>query len=421
MAYRLPRGTRDRLQEEADLYRRMEAVAVELSKLCGYSEISTPIFEHSELFERGVGEATDIVEKEMYSFTDRGGRNLTLRPEGTAPVVRAFVEHKLYNESMPARFFYWGPMFRYERPQAGRLRQLTQYGVELFGADSPQAEVEVIKLGWDYFRRLGVETKLVLNSIGCPGDRKRYRKILIDYLKQCNLCDHCLNRIERNPLRVLDCKNPACQEQLAEAPLLGEHLCAQCRQHFARVRQGLKALNIPYALDRRLVRGLDYYTRTTFEYKTDQLGAQDALGGGGRYDGLVELLGGPSLPAVGFSLGIDRTALLIRKAPAGDRRQGIWLVTMEPAAAKAISLAYALRDLGVRIQFDLVGRSVKAQFKQADRSNCRWAMVIGPDELAAGRIQLRDLASGQQHELRLDDIEQHILGLEGVKQRGEKQ
>lgn len=416
MEYRVPRGTRDMLPEQSAMFRRMEQVAAELSELYGYCQIHTPIFEHSELFYRGVGEATDIVEKEMYTFTDRGGRGLTLRPEGTAPVARAFIEHKLYNEAMPVRYFYWGPMFRYERPQLGRYRQFWQYGVELFGADSPLADVEVIKLGWEFLRRLGVENRLVLNTIGCPKDRKRYREILIGYLKQRNLCEHCLSRLDRNPLRVLDCKSDACQNELKEVPLVGGHICPECSEHFRQVRQGLEALNIPYDLDDRLVRGLDYYTRTTFEYKTDQLGAQDALGGGGRYDGLVELLGGPSIPAVGFALGLDRMDLLAGEAlkpPA--RRRGIWVVTMEPAAKEAISLAYGLRERGIKIQFDMMGRSVKAQFKQADRNNFRWALIVGPAELDAGLAQLRDMETGDQQQLTLAGLEQKVLDLEGVK------
>ena len=418
MDYRLPRGTRDLLPKQAALFRRIQDTAAELSNLYGYGEIHTPVFEYSELFQRGVGESTDIVEKEMYSFQDRGQRSLTLRPEGTAPIVRAFVEHKLYNDAMPARYYYWGPMFRYERPQAGRYRQFWQYGVELLGTQSPWADVEVIKLGWDFFQRLDIPTTLVVNNIGCLDDRERYKNALKKYLGSRPLCDDCNSRLDRNPLRVLDCKNSSCQQQLKGIPLIEDYVCPECTRHFDSVLQGLESLQVPFSRDSRLVRGLDYYNRTTFEYKTDKLGAQDALGGGGRYDGLVELLGGPSTPAVGFALGIDRLELLMAGKESSAGRRGIWLVTMEPVTDQAVLWAYKLRNQGVSIDFDLLGRSFKAQFRQADRANCRWALMMGPDELAQGVAGLRDLETGQQQEVVLDKLVEHILNLEGVKAIG---
>jgi histidyl-tRNA synthetase len=416
MSYQLPRGTRDFLPQQAERFRLLEDLAVEVARAYGYGELRTPIFEHSELFERGVGEGTDIVEKEMYTFSDRGERSLTLRPEGTAPTVRSFVEHKLYNGPMPAKYYYFGPMFRYEKPQAGRYRQLWQFGVELLGAPGPRADVEVISLGWQYFRRLGIQSRLVLNSIGCTTCRSDYREALLAYLREQKLCQLCTTRMDRNPMRVLDCKNPACQSELENIPLISEHLCPDCVEHFQQVKKGLNELKIPYDLDGRLVRGLDYYNRTTFEYKTDSLGSQDALGGGGRYDGLVELLGGPPTPAVGLALGIDRAELMDPPAlsPPHNRR-GIWLVTMEPAAAQAITLAYKLREQGAMIQFDLLGRSFKAQFKQADRNNCRWAIIIGPDDLEKGQAVVRDLETGEQKEIAFADLEQHVPNQEGVR------
>jgi|SRR5690554_2135948 len=414
--YRAPRGTRDFLPEQAERFRRLEDLAALLAQQYGYGEIRTPIFELSELFQRGVGEDTDIVEKEMYSFSDRGQRSLTLRPEGTAGAVRAFVQHKLYNEAMPGKYFYFGPMFRYEKPQAGRYRQLWQFGVELLGAEGPRADVEVIALGWQYYQELGIKTRLVLNSIGCPHCRQEYRKALIAYLEERELCQLCSDRLHRNPMRVLDCKNSQCQEELEEAPLIDQYLCGECREHFQRVQEGLDQLGIPYDLDGRLVRGLDYYTRTTFEYKTDELGSQDALGGGGRYDGLVELLGGPATPAVGLALGIDRIELMNPPAlQAQEQRRGIWLVTMDPAAGQAIALAQELRQGGARIQYDLMERKFRAQFKQADRNNCRWALVIGPDDLEQGKAVLRDLVTGEQQELSLDIVTETVLNLEGAK------
>lgn len=414
--YQIPRGTRDFLPEQAARFRRLEAIAAQLADQYGYGEMRTPIFEHAELFERSVGESTDIVEKEMYTFFDRGQRRLTLRPEGTAGVVRAFIEHKLYGGSLPAKYYYFGPIFRYERPQAGRYRQHWQFGVELFGAAGPQADAEVIALGWQYFRELGIETSLVLNSIGCNQCRSRYKAALVAYLEGRALCPQCAQRLERNPLRVLDCKEESCRQAIAEAPRLSEYLCPDCQEHFTQVKGALTSMSIPYTLDHRLVRGLDYYCRTTFEYKTGQLGSQDALGGGGRYDDLVELAGGPSLPAVGLGLGVDRIELLDPPAlKMGTERRGVWLVTIDPATDQAIALAHPLRRLGVRLQYDLLGRGFKAQFKQADRANCRWALIIGPDELEQGQALLRDLVSGEQQALPLRGLEPSLLQLEGVK------
>ncbi|MGI6364930.1 MAG: histidine--tRNA ligase [Bacillota bacterium] len=413
--YQAPRGTRDFLPEQAERFRRLEELAVNLARQYGYGEMRTPIFEYTELFQRGVGEATDIVEKEMYTFSDRGERNLTLRPEGTAGVVRAFVEHKLYNGALPAKYFYFGPMFRYEKPQAGRYRQLWQFGVELLGASGPRADVEVIALGWQYYKELGIDTRLVLNSIGCNQCRARYRQALISYLQGRQMCELCVSRLERNPLRVLDCKNTRCQEEIRGVPLISDYLCEDCQEHFAQVKAGLDRLDIPYALDPRLVRGLDYYNRTTFEYKTDSLGSQDALGGGGRYDGLVELLGGPSVPAVGLALGVDRIELMDPPAlKAKEDRRGIWLVTMEPVADQAIAIAHRLRQGGCSIQYDLLGKGFKAQFKQADRNNCRWALIMGPDDLDNGRALLRDLETGEQRELALESLAEILTGLEGA-------
>lgn len=414
--YQIPRGTRDFLPEQAARFRRLEEIAVALASQYGYGELRTPIFEYTELFARSVGESTDIVEKEMYTFQDRGERSLTLRPEGTAGVVRAFVENKLYNGPLPAKYYYFGPMFRYEKPQAGRYRQLWQFGVELFGAAGPRADVEVIALGWQYFQELGIKATLVLNSIGCRQCREEYKKALVAYLQGRKTCKLCADRLERNPLRVLDCKEESCQRELEEAPRISQYLCPQCREHFERVKSGLSALSIPFTQDDRLVRGLDYYNRTTFEYKTTELGSQDALGGGGRYDGLVELIGGPAVPAVGLALGIDRTELMdppaLRREP---RRRGVWLVTMDPVTDEAIALAHPLRRQGVYLGYDLEGRSFKAQFKQADRNNCRWSLIIGPDDLAQGQAVLRDMETGEQRPLALENLVELVSQLEGVK------
>lgn len=414
--YQVPRGTRDFLPKQAERFQRLEELAAKIARQYGYGELRTPIFEYTDLFQRGVGEATDIVEKEMYTFADRGERSLTLRPEGTAGVVRAFVQHKLYNGALPAKYYYVGPMFRYEKPQAGRYRQLWQFGVELLGAPGARADVEVIALGWQYYKELGVDTRLVLNSIGCNQCRAAYRQALIAYLRGREMCQLCISRLDRNPMRVLDCKDAGCQEALGGAPLISDYLCQECQEHFAQVKKGLAQLGIPYTLDPRLVRGLDYYNRTTFEYKTDSLGSQDALGGGGRYDGLVELLGGPSVPAVGFALGIDRIELMDPPAlKEKEVRRGIWLVTMEPVAGKAIAIAHDLRQGGCRIQYDLLDKGFKVQFKQADRNSCRWALIMGPDDVDKGQALLRDLETGEQRELALETLVENLTGLEGVR------
>jgi len=417
MKYIIPRGTRDLLPEQAAVFRKMEETAVRISELYGYGELRTPIFEHTEVFERGVGDTTDIVEKEMYSFTSKGDKSLTLRPEGTAPVVRSFVENKLYNGVLPAKYFYFGPMFRYERPQAGRYRQFWQFGIELFGSAAPAADVEVIVLALDFFRALGLEdVELILNSIGCTSCRGAYREKLTQYLSEKELCENCQGRLHRNPLRVLDCKNQACAQQFTEVPLISEHLCHDCREHFTEVKAELDELGVKYTLDGRLVRGLDYYNRTTFEFKSRHLGAQDAVGGGGRYDGLVELLGGPATPAVGFALGFDRLALLNPSAlNKGTERRGVWLASMPPVEAQARTWVYQLRSQGVYIESDLMGRSFKAQFKHADRGDFRYALVVGPSELESRQGILKDLVSGSESAIALDQLTEVIPHLEGVK------
>lgn len=414
--YQIPRGTRDFLPELAERFRRLEALAARLADQYGYGEMRTPIFEHAELFERSVGESTDIVEKEMYTFIDQGERRLTLRPEGTAGVVRAFIEHKLYTGPLPAKYYYFGPIFRYERPQAGRYRQHWQFGVELLGSPDPQADVEVIALGWQYYQELGIEAALVINSIGCRQCRTDYKKDLVGFLKAAKVCSLCAQRLDRNPLRVLDCKEQSCQRALDGAPRLSQYLCPDCRKHFQAVQTGLAALAIPFSIDERLVRGLDYYGRTTFEYKTNRLGSQDALGGGGRYDDLVELAGGPPVAAVGLALGVDRIELMDPPGLFGaPGRRGIWLVTIEPVRAEAIALAHPLRLQGVKLQYDLLGRSLKAQFKQADRANCRWAIIIGPDDLGKRQAVLKDLETGEQQPLPLAGLVEQVSKLEGVK------
>ncbi|BCV21906.1 histidine--tRNA ligase [Moorella sp. Hama-1] len=406
-----PRGTEDILPEEMDRWYLLEATAREVSRLYGYREIRTPIFEHTELFNRGVGDTSDIVEKEMYTFTDRGERSLTLRPEGTAPVVRAFVEHSLEARGLPVKLFYLGPMFRYGRPQAGRLRQFHQFGVEAFGSRDPALDAEVMALAMDFYRRLGLENlELHLNSVGCPTCRPRHREVLQAYLrpKLGELCPTCQGRFERNPLRIFDCKSPVCQEIVAGAPTVAASLCPDCAGHFQRVQGYLQALGIPFILDEHLVRGLDYYTNTAFEIMAGGIGAQSSIGGGGRYDGLVAALGGKAVPGIGFGLGLERVLLALAAQGQELPRQGGIDVLMVTAGSgvdtAAVRLLADLRAAGIQADKDYLERSLKSQMKYANRYPARLAIILGEEELARGRASVRRLDTGGQEEIPLAEV-----------------
>ncbi|MBC7325718.1 MAG: histidine--tRNA ligase, partial [Moorella sp. (in: Bacteria)] len=367
-----PRGTEDILPGEVDRWYLLEATAREVSHLYGYREIRTPVFEHTELFDRGVGDTTDIVEKEMYTFTDRGGRSVTLRPEGTAPVVRAFLEHHLEAGGLPVKLFYFGPMFRYGRPQAGRLRQFHQFGVEAFGSRDPAMDAEVIALAMDFYQRLGLQDlELHINSVGCPACRPGHRQELQEYLWPHfkELCATCQGRFERNPLRIFDCKSPVCQEIVAGAPTVAASLCPGCAAHFRRVQEYLRELGLTFILDEHLVRGLDYYTNTAFEIMVRGIGAQSSIGGGGRYDGLVEALGGKPVPGIGFGLGLERVLLALEaqgRHLAPDRGVDVLVVTAGRGVDRvAVRLLARLRAGGLRADKDYLSRSLKAQMKYA--------------------------------------------------------
>jgi histidyl-tRNA synthetase len=447
-----PRGTQDVLPGEAERLRRIEDAIRRLTRTYGYGEIRTPVFEHTELFTRAVGEVTDIVQKEMYTFVDRGGRSITLRAEGTAPVARAVLENALYAQTQPTKLYYLCPIFRYERPQAGRLRQHTQFGVEIFGAAGPEADVEVITLAVDLFAELGLgsaaapaatvatpaagvpaattggdargEVVVYVNSMGCPSCRAAYREVLVAYLlpRAGELCADCRDRLDRNPMRVLDCKNPDCRPITGRAPGMLDHLCAPCAAHFARVRALLTSVGVAHAVDAGIVRGLDYYTRTVFEIRSPQLGAQNTVCGGGRYDGLVELLGGDPLPGVGFGMGIERLALLLEGqdgttlslAPA-PAHTDVYLATMgQPAVDAALPILYRLRRAGFAAETDYLGRSLKSQMKYAGKIGARYVVIVGEEELARGGAILKDMATGGQTEVRLDQIEAALAGLDQV-------
>jgi len=413
-----PKGTEDLLPEETAKWLWVEKILRDLSERFNYREIRTPIFEHTELFARTVGETTDIVEKEMYTFQDRAGRSLTLRPEGTAPVGRAYLENGLHTGPQPVKVYYIGPMFRYEKPQAGRYREFAQYGAELLGSSSPLCDAEVIFLAVEICNSLGLtDTTLHLNSIGCPGCREGYRKALTAYLeaRRTQLCDDCRRRLVRNPLRVLDCKNEMCRAVLSGAPSMLDYLCAGCKEHFETLGKILTSMGLTYRLDPSLVRGLDYYTRTVFEVKWPPLGAQDAILGGGRYDGLVEALGGPPAPGVGFAIGLERLVMAVEKGknpPEGWERLDCFVCCVDDAlASRALEIAGLLRKAGLKADFDQLGRSLKAQMKQASRYKARYALILGPEEVDRGVVTLRSMDEGWQREVRLDGIEREVLSL----------
>jgi len=433
------------MPDQADRWRALEAVISRHSRSFGYGEIRTPVFEESGLFIRTAGASSDIVRKEMYTFRDLGGRSLTLRPEGTAPVARAYLENGLASAPQPVKLWYVGPMFRYDRPQAGRFRQHTQYGIEVFGATSPLADIEVILVAYDLFARLGLEGLVThLNSIGCPSCRPAFHQELVSYFRGHlgGLCDDCRERFERNPLRIFDCKNETCRALLETAPLSVEHLCGECAAHHARLKEGLAALDIDYVEDPRLVRGLDYYTRTVFELfhitpgEDGTPAAQDALCGGGRYDGLIEELGGLPTPGVGFGMGLERLLARLESQGlveglardlAGGRDESTVRAAGEAATSsatggaahggrgvrgpvfvaaagestrlEALRVARTLRAAGCDAQCDLLERSLKAQFRAADRAGAVWAVLVGEEEWARGVLALRDLRTGKQSEV----------------------
>lgn len=413
-----PRGTQDILPESAEWWQQVETAAREVARRFNFKEIRTPIFEHTEVFARGVGETTDIVEKEMYTFMDKGGRSLTLRPEGTAGVVRAYVEHKLYGVSPLQKLYYIGPAFRYERPQAGRYRQHHQFGLELIGSVDPAADTEIIGLTIAFYRQFGLkDLEVRLNSIGCPSCRPVFREALINNLKsrKAALCTTCNERLERNPLRLLDCKNPDCQSQMQDLPKTVDFLCPECREHFDKVRCYLELKGIKYVLDATLVRGLDYYTRTVFEIVYRGLGAQDAMCGGGRYDGLIEILGGPPTPGVGVGIGLERLILTLEKQQVYQpqiKPLDVFIIACgEKERDHAVELAYRLRSYGLSVDFDFQGRAMKAQLKAADRSGAIAAVIIGEEELRNEAVIVKIMQDGTQQNVPLIDIETALTSI----------
>ena len=395
-----PKGTVDIVPGKSEKWQLMEDVFRSEAELNGFREVRTPVFEHTELFLRGVGDTTDVVEKQMYTFEDKGGRSITLRPEGTAGAVRAMLENGLYNEGYPVKLYYLTSCYRYEKPQAGRLRELHQFGVEMFGAAEPLADAQIIVLALSAFKRLGLEdVGLQINSIGCPECRKEYHKALKEYFteRKDQLCDTCLSRLERNPMRILDCKSPECQEVSKGAPKITDYLCEDCKAHFAKVQEFLTALGIEFEIDPGLVRGLDYYTRTVFEFPSKSLGF--ALGGGGRYDGLVEEFGGKPTPGLGFGLGMDRILLALEaqkvEFPQPVKCEAYLVCVGEEAQKKAFRLVDELHRCGVPADFDVCGRGVKAQMKYANKIGAKFTLVLGDDEIRQGKAAMKNMKTGE--------------------------
>ena len=407
----IPKGTKDMLPRDAAAWHYVEQKARETAALFSFREIRTPMFEHTELFTRGVGETTDIVTKEMYTFEDKGGRSMTLRPEGTAGVARAFIENGLGQDVMPMKAYYLASVFRYERPQSGRLREHHQFGVELYGSSSPYADAEVISLAHTFLSSVGIGgLTLHLNSIGCKECRPKFNAALRGYIGDNldRMCGKCRERFDKNPLRILDCKEEKCREIVKAAPSITDFLCDDCRAHFEQLQGILERQGVPFVVDPSVVRGLDYYTRTVFEFVSEDIGAQGTVCGGGRYDGLVEEVGGKSTPAVGFGLGLERLLLVLQntgRLDAPRERADVYLAPLgERAAGEVPAIAAGLRRAGVSADYDMMGRGVKAQMKYADKSGAKFVVVIGDNELESGVAVLKNMDTGEERSVALGDI-----------------
>lgn len=411
----IPKGTKDMLPEDAYKWHYVESKARETAALFGFKEIRTPMFEHTELFQRGVGETTDIVTKEMYTFLDKGNRSMTLRPEGTAGVARAFIENGLAQGVMPMKAYYLASVFRYERPQNGRLREHHQFGVELYGSDLPAADVEVISLAYAFLKSVGLKSlELNLNSIGCKTCRAEFNAALKKYIGDNldNMCRQCRERFDKNPLRILDCKEEKCKVITAGAPKITDYLCDDCKAHLESVQNMLAALKIPFTVNPSVVRGLDYYTRTVFEFVSKDIGAQGTVCGGGRYNNLVEEVGGKSTPAVGFGLGLERLLLVLENTGnlvAEKERDDLYIASMgERACAYVPVLVSDLRAQGVKTEFDIMARGLKAQMKYADKNGAKFVVVIGDDEIDRGTVTVKRMETGETVEVAIDKIAEAV-------------
>lgn len=416
---RAVKGTNDILPSESYKYRFAEQKMLDIASLYGFKEIRVPTFEHTEVFSRGVGEGTDVVQKEMYTFLDKGGRSITLRPELTAGVVRSMIERGVLNEALPAKVCYIGACYRYEKPQAGRLREFHQFGVECFGADNPSADAEIISLARQILISLGIKNiALKINSIGCEHCRKNYVAALKEYFSEYKntLCGTCNERLERNTLRILDCKSPVCSDIAKNAPIITDYLCDDCKEHFSLVKQNLSAQNIPFEVDPHIVRGLDYYNRTVFEFVSGDIGAQSAVCGGGRYDGLVKKMGGGDTAALGFGLGIERLMLLINNLKIElpeDKKCVLYIAAIgEKAQIEAGRICSAMRESGYISVTDLCGRGLKAQMKYADKSGAKYCAVLGDDELNSGKLEIKDMKTGEKYQCDILSVAEKIDEIE---------
>ncbi len=406
----IPKGTKDVLPQDSYKWQYVEGVAREVAELFNLKEIRTPVFEHTELFQRGVGDTTDVVTKEMYTFKDKGDRSITLKPEGTAGVARSFLENGMGNGVLPAKMYYVIPAFRYERPQAGRLREFHQFGVEVYGSASAQTDAEVILTAATLLKKLGLKIKLFINSIGCPTCRAAYNKALKEFFAPHldGLCADCKTRFEKNPLRLLDCKEENCKKINVDAPKILDYLCEECNTHFEEVKECLTLTGVEFEVNPRIVRGLDYYTKTVFEFVSTSIGAQGTVCGGGRYDGLIEQLGGKPTPAVGYAAGIERLLMVMEQTgveiPAA-LVPTVYIAGMDAdCRKKAFALASELRLSGVNAEVDLMERSVKAQFKYADKIGAKYVAVIGGNELAEGKANVKCMANGESESVMFADM-----------------
>lgn len=412
MLSKAPRGTKDITPKDVYKWHYVEKKFREICALYGYEEIRTPIFEHTEVFSRSVGDTTDVVQKEMYSFTDRGDRQLSLKPEGTAGVIRSFIENKMYADTQPTKLYYITPCFRYERPQAGRQRQFHQFGIEVLGSDGPSVDAEVISLAVQFFNEMGLKNLSVnINSVGCPTCREEYNRKLKEYLdkKVDVLCETCLERKDKNPMRVIDCKNPHCKENLQDIPFMIDHLCEDCKDHFDKLQTYLKEMDINYVVDKTIVRGLDYYKKTAFEIISNDIGSQSTVCGGGRYDGLVEMLGGPKgISGIGFALGAERLLLTLENNNIeieNPKSTDIYIATIGDAAkTKSFKLIKDLRTNHISADNDHLDKSLKAQFKYSDKLNAKYTVVIGDDELANDTATLKNMKTSEQTTIKLSEL-----------------
>ncbi len=419
MAIKGPKGTHDIIFNEINKWHIVESKLTELMQLYDYNEIRTPIFESTELFLRGVGDTTDIVDKEMYTFLDKGNRSITLRPEGTASVARAFIEHSGFNEVLPSKFYYIGPMFRYSRPQTGRYRQFHQFGIEVIGSINPYLDGEILELMMNIFISLGIKNlKLEINSVGCPSCRPLHKEKLKNYLKKnySDLCPTCQGRYEKNPLRIFDCKNLQCQEIINNGPLITDNLCEECDDHFKKVKYYLEMTNVEYLINKKMVRGLDYYTKTAFEITAGKEGAQSSLGGGGRYDGLIEELGGPNLPGIGFAIGLERVVLTMEEQGLFDKLDNkhdkVYVANVsENNINTTIKLVQELRKNGVVAINDIMSRKLKNQFKYANKINADYVIIIGDDEIVNHIYPLKNMNTGEQIYCSLDELIKILRGV----------